>query len=348
MTAPSPLTERERRVLEAVIQSYVETAEPAGSRTISRRCGLGVSPATIRNTMSDLEEKGYLFHPHTSAGRVPTDMAYRVYVDSLMRVSPVSAQEKDRLYEHVASGGSAIESILRRAAQMLGVLTQELGVAVGPRLEEAVLERLEIIRVSAERLLLVLRLRGGAVHSIFVEVRSEIAETALAAVALVLNERLGGRTLREIRQTIPDRLRDAPTPMEARDLLNIFVQEGDQLFDVARTSAPESVLLGGTSKLVEQPEFANGENMRRLLALTDMPSELAMLLRSRGEASGLTITIGNENNDPALTSFTVVTSEYHAGALSGVIGVIGPTRMPYDKIVSLVNHTSRMLTELLD
>src|SRR5512145_30601 len=97
------LSERERRVLEAVIQSYVETAEPAGSRTISRRFGLGVSPATIRNTMSDLEEKGYLFHPHTSAGRIPTDMAYRVYVDSLMRVSPVSMVEKDRMYEHVAS-----------------------------------------------------------------------------------------------------------------------------------------------------------------------------------------------------------------------------------------------------
>jgi heat-inducible transcriptional repressor len=345
---PQALTDRERRVLEAVIQSYVETAEPAGSRTISRRFGLGVSPATIRNTMSDLEEKGYLFHPHTSAGRVPTDMAYRVYVDSLMHVSPVSTQEKDRLYEHVASGGTAIESILRRAAQMLGVLTQELGVAVGPRIEEAVLERLELIRVSAERMLMVLRLRGGAVHSIFVEVRSEMAETALAAVALVLNERLAGLTLRQIRQTIPDRLRDAPTPTEARELLNIFVQEGDHIFDVAVSSGPESVLLSGTSKLVEQPEFASGENMRRLLQLTDTPGELATLLRGRGETPGLTITIGNEHSDPALASFTVVTSEYHAGALSGVIGVIGPTRMPYEKIVSLVNHTSRMLAELLD
>ena len=252
--------------------------------------------------MSDLEEKGYLFHPHTSAGRIPTDMAYRVYVDSLMRVSPVSTQEKDRLYEHVASGGTAIESILRRAAQMLGVLTQELGVAVGPRIEEAVLERLELIRVSAERMLLVLRLRGGAVHSIFVEVRSEMAETALAAVALVLNERLAGLSLRQIRQTIPDRLRDAPTPSEARELLNIFVQEGDHFFDVATASAPEAVMVSGTSKLVEQPEFASGEAMRRLLQLTDMPSELATLLRARAESPGLTITIGNEHSDPTLAT----------------------------------------------
>src|SRR5918999_1020377 len=108
------LSERERRVLEAVIQSYVETAEPAGSRTISRRFGLGVSPATIRNTMSDLEEKGFLFHPHTSAGRIPTDMAYRVYVDSLLRLAPMTVSERKRLADQIASGGTAIESILRR------------------------------------------------------------------------------------------------------------------------------------------------------------------------------------------------------------------------------------------
>src|SRR5918911_4448860 len=127
-----PLNERERRVLEAVIQSYVETAEPAGSRMIARRFGLGVSPATIRNTMSDLEDKGYLFHPHTSAGRIPTDLAYRVYVDSLIRLAPLAEEARGQLWEQLAGGGTAIEAILRRAAQVLGVLTQELGVALGP------------------------------------------------------------------------------------------------------------------------------------------------------------------------------------------------------------------------
>src|SRR6186713_1903041 len=127
--ASEELSTRERRVLEAVIQTYVQTAEPAGSRTVSRRFGLGVSPATIRNTMSDLEEKGFLFHPHTSAGRVPTDLAYRVYVDSLMRVSPPAPPARAGMLEELTSGGTAIEAILRRAAQMLGVLTSELGVA---------------------------------------------------------------------------------------------------------------------------------------------------------------------------------------------------------------------------
>src|SRR5690348_2658214 len=164
------LNERERQVLEAVIETYVATAEPAGSRTISRRFGIALSPATIRNTMSDLEDKGYLFHPHTSAGRIPTDMAYRVYVDSLMRLAPLDAASKGQLLEELSTGGNAIEAILRRAAQMLGVLTQELGVAVGPQLEQARLERLELIRLSSERVLLVLRLTGGLARNIFIEV----------------------------------------------------------------------------------------------------------------------------------------------------------------------------------
>ncbi|MDQ3696943.1 MAG: heat-inducible transcriptional repressor HrcA [Gemmatimonadota bacterium] len=344
--AQEPLNERERRILEAVIQTYVETAEPAGSRTLSRRFHLGVSPATIRNTMSDLEEKGYLFHPHTSAGRVPTDMAYRMYVDELMRVSPVAAEATERLLGELASGGAAIEQILRRAAQMLGVLTHELGVALGPRLEELVLERLELIRLSEERLLLVLRLRGGAAHTIFVEAPGAIAETALASVAFVLNERLGGLTVREIRATLPDRLRDSTTTDEARELLNIFIQEGDQLFDVSVALSPD-VLLGQTSVLVEQPEFADSEAMRTLLALTDRPQELGDLLRRRTARPGISITIGSEHSEPTLSRFTVVTAEYRMGGLAGVIGVIGPTRMPYDKVVSLVTHTSRLITELL-
>src|SRR5439155_914939 len=149
------LNERERQVLEAVIETYVETAEPAGSRTISKRFGHTLSAATIRNTMSDLEEKGYLYHPHTSAGRIPTDLAYRVYVNSLMRLSQVSASDSHQIREELAER-NAVDQILERAAQVLGVLTKELGVAVGPTLDEAVLERLELLQAGFDRLLLVL------------------------------------------------------------------------------------------------------------------------------------------------------------------------------------------------
>lgn len=343
---PPELTDRERRVLDAVVQSYVETAEPAGSRTLSRRFGLGVSPATIRNTMSDLEDKGYLFHPHTSAGRVPTDKGYRAYVDSLMRRPPALAAERERLAEQISAGGSAIEAILRRAAQSLGVITQELGVALGPRLDAALLRRLELVRLSAERVLLVLTLDGGAVRTIFVETGGAIADSALTEVALVLNERLAGLSMREIRATLGARLRDTSPTADASELLNVFVEEGEQLFDPSLGIDERDVVLGQPSLLAEQPEFASGESMRKLIALTETRQHLAELLRKRSATPGISITIGNEHGDPRLESFTVVTAEYHAGALSGVIGVIGPTRMPYEKVISLVSHTSRLVTDL--
>jgi len=342
------LSDRERRVLEAVIQSYVETAEPAGSRTISRRFGLGVSPATIRNTMSDLEEKGYLYHPHTSAGRVPTDVAYRLYVDSLMRVAPIASPDREKLAEQLsASGGSTIEAILRRAAQSLSVLTQELGMAVGPRLDQIVLQRLELVRLSSERLVLVLSLQGGAVRQIFVEAGERIADNAVAEVSVVLNERLAGLTLREIRASLAARLRDANPGSNTRELLNIFVQERDSIFDDP-LRRDESLVLGQTSVLAEQPEFASSDQMRRLLALTESNEHLTELLRRRHINPGLSITIGNEHGDPRFENFTIVTSEYRAGSLAGVIGVIGPTRMPYEKVIAVVTHASRLVSDLLD
>ena len=342
------LTERERRVLEAVIQSYVETAEPAGSRTISRRFGLGVSPATIRNTMSDLEEKGFLFHPHTSAGRVPTDLAYRVYVDSLMRFPTVPREDHHVLRERIGAGGSTIDAILQRAAQSLGVVTQELGIALGPRLDQAVLKRLELVRLSSERILMVLALEGGAVRTIFVEVKGEIADGALGEVAFVLNQRLAGLPLSNIRSSLGTRLRDVGTAPEASELLNVFVEEGEQLFDVTPPAEDATVVLGQASVLAEQPEFSSGDSMRRLIELTDTRHDLAALLRGRTTTSGVSITIGNEHDDPRLERFTVVTAAYRAGSLSGVIGVIGPTRMPYDKVISLVRHTSELVSDLLD
>lgn len=347
MSSLPELTDRERQVLEAVIQSYVETAEPAASRTISRRFGLGVSPATIRNTMSDLEEKGFLFHPHTSAGRVPTDLAYRVYVNSLLHSPVIKTADAVVLGEEIGGASSAIESILRRAAQSLGVLTQELGVALGPQLDAAVLQRVELVRLASDRLLMVLALERGVARSIYIELPIAIADDAIGAVGQVLNERLSGLTLREIRSSLAIRLRDAQAAGMAAELLNIFVEEGEEYFTKATRSDDTAVVLGRPSLLAEHPEFATGDSMRRLLAFTEAPAQIADVLRRRSPQPGITITIGNEHGDPRLDQFTIVTAEYHFGSLSGVIGVIGPTRMPYRKIISLVGHASRLVTELL-
>ncbi len=239
--------------------------------------------------------------------------------------------------------------VLRRAAQTLGVLTQELGVALGPRLDHSVLRRLELVRVSSERMLMVLTLDGGLVRTVFVEVPVEIADSALGAVTAVLNERLAGLTLGQIRGSLPERLRDTGTDATAAELLNIFVQEGEQLFEaVLPISDAQPVLFGSTSALTEQPEFSAADRLRRLLELTETPHALGETMRKRVHAPGISITIGAEHDDPRLEDFTVVTAEYHIGPLAGVIGVIGPTRMPYDKVIALVSHTSRLLSDLLE
>ncbi len=338
------LSDREIRVLEAIVQSYVETAEPVGSRTIARRFGLGVSPATIRNAMSDLEDKGYLFHPHTSAGRVPTDRAYRLYVDALMQFPAVSVRERNAIRSGLeAEGHSAVNAVLRRAAEVLGVLTHELGVAVAPSIDAAVLERLDLMAVSAERMLLVMTLGSGLVRTIFVEVPGVVHSEALAKITVVLNERLAGLSLREIRQTLGERLRDSAASVEEGELLDIFLATGEQIFDLPHDES--DVVIGHTSVVAGQPEFKSGEKMKELIELTERRDVLRSVLGARSQA--LTITIGGEHGAAPLSNLTLVTAPYAAGSLAGVIGVIGPTRMPYEKVAALVEHTSRMVSDLL-
>jgi len=345
MPTPDQLSERELRVLEAVVQTYIETAEPAGSQTIARRYGLGVSSATIRHTMSELEDKGYLFHPHTSAGRIPTDRAYRVYVNEIMRLSPLSAADRTTLHAELQGSRNIVDEILRRAAQVLGVLTQELGVAVGPALDEMVLERLELVQVSSERLLLVFNLKSGVVRTIFVEVPTRVSAESVLDVARVLNERLAGLTLQRIRATLPERLRGAGTPGGGSELLNIFIAEREEIFAVPDDQ--NAVVLGSAQMLAEQPEFASNHRMRDLLRLTEGRDLLRLALASRRQ-TGISVTIGGENPESRLSDFTLVTASYQAGTLKGVIGVMGPTRMPYDKIIGLVEHTSRLVEGLLE
>lgn len=346
MAGTDGLSERELRVLEAVIQTYVETAEPAGSQTVARRFGLGVSSATIRAVMAELEEKGLLFHPHTSAGRVPTDRGYRLFVDGLMRVTAPSERDRETLVAELQGTPNAVEEVLRRTAKVLGVLTQELGVAVAPVLDDVVLERMELVPVAADRLLLVFTLRSGVVRTIFVQLPdAPIARPVLDEVSRVLNQRLAGLTLREIRASLPARLRDAAPDPEARELLNIFIAEGEAMFPT-RWSEDADVLLGSAQLLAGQPEFTDSARMKGLLELTERRDLLRAALAER-HVPGLTISIGSEHGDPRLADFTLVTGSYRAGDCAGVIGVMGPTRMPYEKVVAIVDHASRLVEGLL-
>jgi heat-inducible transcriptional repressor len=342
------LNEREERILDAVIRTYVETAEPAGSQTVAKRFGLGVSAATIRNAMAELEDKGFLYHPHTSAGRVPTDLAYRYYVNTLMQPARVKPAEQRRLRRELADDSSPLDRLIQRAAQALGLITGELGVAIAPKLDEVLLERLELVPLSSDKVLLVLTLKNGLIRTIYVDLPSSVPPGALLSVTMILNERLAGQSLSTIRRTLPERLRDAAAAdSESGELLNIFMQSADALLD-RRDGTGHDVHLGRTSVLANQPEFADEIRLKRLIELTEERELLAKVLDGREHATSPTITIGVENQLPQLAPFTLVTSEYCLGGVSGVIGVIGPTRMPYEKVAAIVEYTSRLIGELMN
>jgi len=342
------LSDREIHVLKAVVQAYVETAEPAGSRTVARRSGLGVSPATVRNTMSDLEDKGYLTHPHASAGRVPTDLAYRFHVDQLIRSPALSPEERTTLVRELGRAGpTTLERLIGRAARALSLLSMELGLGLAPRLDDAVLEKLDLVSASSSKILLVATIRSGLVRTLYVDFEGEIPDDTLAALTVLLNERLAGLTLKEIRHTLPDRLRDSCTDDAAADeLLNIFVESGAELFNWSHVEDAE-ILLGKTSLLAAQPEFTSGERLKGLIELTERRDILVRALLERDHPGGLQITIGGENTQEELAEFTLVTSEYRIGGLKGVIGVIGPTRMPYEKVIAIVESTSSLVNRIL-
>jgi heat-inducible transcriptional repressor len=343
------LNDREREILEAVVRCYVESAEPTGSQAIVRRFNLALSPATVRNTMADLEAKGYLFHPHTSAGRVPTDLAYRFFVDRVVRPRGPSPIEMETIREELdLAGPAAIERLIGRATRALSLLSHELGLAVTPNVQDAVLEKLELVKLSSSKLLLVATVRSGVVRTIFVDLRGEVPQDTLVAVTSILNERLGGLMLSEIRDSLPERLRDVPTGEDdasATELINIFMQSSEDLFGLP-LAGEDGVHIGQTSILATQPEFTSGERLKGILELTERRDFLADVLGRREHSQGLRITIGAEHSDEELSELTLVTAEYRFGHLKGVIGVIGPTRMPYEKVISVVQYTSSLVDEM--
>ncbi|MCE5272916.1 heat-inducible transcriptional repressor HrcA [bacterium] len=337
------LTEREAVILEQVIGDYIATAAPVGSRHLSRSGDSGLSAATIRNTMSDLEEKGFLWQPHPSAGRVPTDKAYRFFVDTLARRHKVLPKGLERMLQPL-SGDPALERVVQRAAQALSVLTCELGVGIAPLVDEGVLENVDLIRVGAERLMLILTIQHGLVKTIFVEIDSRVSDQRLSGLSGRLRERLAGLPLGEIRRTARERLKDAVE--DDADPLNVFVQSADSIFELGEGGG--ELVLGGAAKLASQPEFSDQVNLRSLIGLTERRDLLLETMKKRAGAEGLRITIGAENELSELSNFTLITDTYRIGRMKGIIGVIGPTRMSYSRVISVVEYTSRLLSKVLE
>ncbi len=334
------LTEREKQILYNLIDYYIASADPVGSRAIAHRFKMGLSPATIRNTLQDLEEMGLIQQPHTSAGRVPTDLGYRVYVDYLLKPEELTSQEKESIKGTILTEGRGINELLGQTCKVLGDITHQLGVTIAPKFEEGVLKRLELVPIAEGRIMVVVVVQAGLARSVVLEVESSISEIDLREVESVLNERLCGLTLGHIRSSISKRLADVSGHGR---LINLIVNSKDRIWTEGRT---EGLHLSGTDNLLVQPEFSNIERISGLIRLLEDGTILSDFLSDALE-EGLVITIGRENKFSEIMNCSLVTSTYKVGRISGTIGIIGPTRMPYNKLVSIVEYTARTITEAL-
>lgn len=334
----SELKTRQKNILRWIAQSYIDTASPVGSRHLAKKHRLNCSAATIRNEMADLEEMGYIRQPHTSAGRVPTDKGYRFYVDILMMRERLSPQECERIHGRMEKTGGDVNLFLEEVSRILGKISQELSVVLTPWISWGIFDRLELVGITQKKVLVVIHVQSRLVKTLILEVESDLKREDLEETASFLNERLSGLTLEEIQRTIGDRVQN--TDIGNRILMRRIVKSASDIFDF---SEPLEVHTCGTQDILTQPEFSDISMLKRLLSLIDDRRGLVHLFHRK--VNETEVTIGQENKDRRLQSFTVVAACYTRGRDVGALGVIGPTRMPYRKILPLVNYTANTMSQ---
>lgn len=332
---------RKSAVLRAVVEEYVRTGEPVGSETIAERTGLGVSSATIRNEMAALEELGYLSHPHTSAGRIPTDLGYRQYVDSLPPGGRLPEAQRRAITGFFAETMQDLEEMLRGTTQLLSRLTQYAGLAVPPRhFDEAVLQ-VELIEVGSAVMILIVG-QQGRVDKQVVDRPEGLDAKALEALERRLGDALRGRSVAEARAQAL-RLAGEAKPTE-RDLLLALV---DTFGEMQRGARSDHVLVGGVANLADEAAHWRRETVRRLFEALERESEMLLLLRDVTPGDDLSVTIGAEHPATGEWEASIVAAPFRAGeAALGTIGVVGPTRMDYLSVMASVRAVARRLSEL--
>ncbi|AFN74694.1 heat-inducible transcription repressor HrcA [Melioribacter roseus P3M-2] len=340
------LKDREKAILRFVIHQFILTANPVGSRNISKKYNIGLSPATIRNIMADLEELGYLDHPHTSAGRVPTDKGYRVYVDSLMEPPYLDRKTKEVIDANLNAHPSyETDDLLKITTSILSNLTDQLAMVTYPKIEQAKLERIQIVRLSSTRILVVVTIQSGLIRTITLELDAEIEEENIETVQLFLNERLSGLKFSEIRSTIAERIKDIDET-KYKPIVRVFLDSVDRIFtDISS----DKVVVKGAKNILKQPEFADHEQFQSVIELIENKDIIIHVLdkKRQTQKDDLVISIGKENQDEKLSEYSMITKEYKIGDLEGTVGIMGPKRMNYSKIIAAVVYIANQLTEEL-
>ncbi len=344
------LTDREKEILRCVVDNFIINAMPVGSRNISKQSDLNLSPATIRNVMSDLEEMELLRTPHTSAGRVPTDKAYRYYIDTLMGKESLNDAEIHSIKTQVGDIKNSFknsinepEEIFAETSKILGKISHMLAVVSEPLLTTGIFAKLELVSLSSTKILAVLNIKSGIVKTLILELDSEVTKTKLDTISSLLNERLCGLTLKEIKETFSQRIGDLSS--ENPELIQLFINSIDKFYDEEKGG---KIYLGGTSEIITQPEFIDMKNVKSIIDLTEDRNFVVHIFQNSDLLNNnVSIKIGDENVDYKLRDLSVLTTAYSFGDVKGKIGVIGPKRMNYAKIITLLEYTSKLITEMV-
>ncbi|MDO5435940.1 MAG: heat-inducible transcriptional repressor HrcA [Clostridia bacterium] len=334
------MDERKLRILQAIIDDYILTAVPVGSRTISKKYDMGLSSATIRNEMSDLEELGYLDQPHVSAGRIPSAKAYRLYVDTLIRSGRISDDTAESISEHFAGRLHQMEDVIDRAARVISDLTEYTAVVLPPKGKQPRIRTVQLVPVSDDTALVVIVTDSGVVRDNIVHVSSQIDADTLYAISRSLTQELRGRTLQEACELLPEMIGRMKENQDILQGLYGYLQERGN-----GTRAPH-VAVGGTSKMLRYPEYNDVEKARNFLSLMETHDKLADIISTNGEMA-FTVRIGPETGIPGMEDCSIVTATYSTrSGQQGTIGVIGPTRMQYSKVISILNMMGHQLTDM--
>jgi len=337
------LTERDRRVLQAVIMDYIQTAQPVGSRIVSKKYKIGLSPATIRNVMADLEEMGFLTQPHTSAGRVPTDRAFRFYVDSILEMRKLTRLEKDRIENSLQEENPDLGEIMKRASSLLSLLSRQTGVVLAPRFASNIFKHIEFIRMRDRKILVIIVSQTGQVQNKVIESDEEMSQDELNRFSNYLNEFMSGLSLTQAKRKIMEEMK------KEKVLFDKLMYRALQLSQKALEDEEEGNLyIEGKTNIIQSPEFADLEKMRVLLLAFEEKTKIVKLLDKALLAHGIQIFIGAENEFHEMVNCSLVAAPYTRENFTlGTLGVIGPTRMDYSKIIPVVDYTAQILGKIL-
>jgi heat-inducible transcriptional repressor len=335
-------SERMRRILGAVIEDYIHTAEPVGSKGVAKNFNL--SSATIRSIMSDLEEVGFLTQPHTSAGRVPTEKGFRFYVDYLLNIHELADEEREAIRSKYLGNQVEAQDLFRGTSRILSSSSHYLGVVWAPKMSLAVLQRVEFVKLKRHWVMAILVSPTGLVYHRVVEVEEDFSQSELDHLSAYMNSSLAGLTLQQAKERLVDQMKVEKS---------IY----DRLFDQALRLAEKAlslndetdVFIEGRTNIIHEPEFGNISIMTDLFRAFEEKATLVKLLDRCMNPKGVRIAIGSESEIQEMETCSLVTSTYsYKGEVLGALGVIGPRRMNYSKVIPIVDYTAKLLTEILD